>query len=166
VTISSPRHDRDPDVVENLVPLDRPADVLDVVQALQVGPGHAGIGVLEAAGHHQAVEGDAGLAVDVDQAVPEVDPGHPPLVVDVDARLPVGLLPLEEQGLEVGDLAAVDVGDATGAVGGVLVLGVDGDARVGVDLPRAPRRSDPCGPASDDDDPWWHPAPWGRRFCQ
>jgi hypothetical protein len=47
--------------------------------------------------------------------------------VDVDAGFDVGLLAGQEEAVEVGDLLAVDIGDPAGAVGGVLVLGVDDD---------------------------------------
>ena len=50
-----------------------PADVLHVVEAVEVGAGHARVGVVEAGGDDEPVEGDVGLAPDADPAGGEVE---------------------------------------------------------------------------------------------
>ncbi len=139
-------------VVEDLVPLDGLADVLDVVEALEVGAGHAGVGVVEAGAEDQPVPGHVALAGDGDRPLAHVEAGDRRLVADVDPRLFVRLLAGEEQRLEVGDLLAVHVGDAARAVGRVLVLGVDDDLGVLVGAPGRSCRTDAGGTTTDDDD--------------
>ena len=117
---------------DDLVPLHGLADVLDVVQAAEVAAGHARVGVVPAGGDDQVVVADRALARHRDRLGRGVDRGHLGLVVDVDAGVDVGLLAGQEQPLEVGDLSAVDVGNAARAVGDVLELGVDDDLGAGV----------------------------------
>src|SRR5581483_4623252 len=126
---------------------------LDVVQAPQVGPGHARIGIVEAGGDHQPVPADVALAVHGHLPAGEIEPCHLGLVVDVDPGLDVGLLAGQEQAVEVGDLLAVDVGDAAGAVGAVLVLGVDYDLALRVGGLGRSGGADACGATSDDHRP-------------
>ena len=69
VTISTPERrrlhdDRRLDGVQDLVPLHRLADVLDVVEALQFTAGHARVGVVEPRGDDQRVPADLALAGD------------------------------------------------------------------------------------------------------
>ena len=141
--------------VENLVPLHRLADVFHVVDAGELVAGHVGLAVVPAAGDHQGIEGHL-LAPDRDRLGAEVTGVDPGLVPDVDALVGVLLLAAEEEPLEVGDLFAVHVGDATRAVGRVLVLREDHDlgARVGA-LGRA-GRSDASRTSTDDDDATRH----------
>src|SRR5204863_5481567 len=154
--------------VDDLVPLHGPADVLDVVQALKVGTRNAGIGVVEAGGDHQPVPADVALPLHGDLTAGEVEARHLPLVVDVDAGLDVGLLAGQEQPVEVGDLLAVDIGDPAGAVGAVLVLGVDEDFAGRVGGLGRPGSADASGATPDNDRPGngfrRHGPPLGDHF--
>jgi hypothetical protein len=73
--------------------------------------------------------------------------------VDVDPGLDVGLLAGQEQALEVGDLLAVDLGNPAGAVGAVLVLGVDDDLALGIGRLGGSGGTDACGTTPDDHRP-------------
>ena len=110
-------------------------------------PGHAGIGVVEPGGHDEAVEGDVALADDVDRAGLEVEVGD--RRSRSGCRSPASTycsLVARNSALEVGDLLAVDVGDAARAVGGVLVLGEDDDLAVGSGPLAAPAAPIPAAP--------------------
>ena len=78
VTISTPErrgldHHRRLDRVQDLVPLDGLADVLDVVETAEIATGHARVGVVEPGREHQGVPGDLALAGDVDDLAAHVD---------------------------------------------------------------------------------------------
>ena len=83
-------HDGRLHVVEDLVPLHGPADVLHVVETFEVRAGDAGVGVVEPGGHDQAVVADVALPLDRDRAGLRVERGDPCLVADVDALVDVG----------------------------------------------------------------------------
>src|SRR3954449_3738716 len=70
--------------------------------------------------------------------------------------LGVLLFGAENQPLEVGDLPAVDVGDAAGAVGRVLVLGVDRDLGVPVGPAGGSGGADARSSPADDHDALGH----------
>ena len=149
-------HDRGLHPVQDLVPLDRPADVLDVVQVAQVGAGYPGVGVVEAGGDDQLVVADLALALHRHGLRAGIEPGDPRLIVDVDARVVVGLPGRQEQALEVGYLPAVHVGNAARAVADVLELGVDPDLGGSVSALGRPGRADARGAATDHHDPLRH----------
>jgi hypothetical protein len=136
-------------LVDDLVPLHGPADVLHVVEAVEVASGHPGVGVVEPGGDHQAVPADITLSLHPDGVAGQVDDGHLRLVMDVDAGLDVRLFAGQEEPVEVGNLAAVHVRDATRAVGAVLVLGVDDHLASRVGRLGRTGGADACSPASD-----------------
>jgi hypothetical protein len=146
-------------VVEDLVPLHGPADVLHVVEALEVGTGHPGVGIVEAGGDNKAVVADVSLPLDSNRAGRQVERRDACLVADVDALLDVGLLGGEEQRLEARDLLAVHVGDPARAVRRVLVLGEDDHLTVGLDALERTSRADPSRTAADHDEPRCHRHP-------
>ena len=115
------------DGVQDLVPLHRLADVLDVVETTEIAARHARVGVVEPGREHQPVPGDLALAGDLDHLARHVDAGDVGVVVDVDAGVDVGLLGGEEQPLEAVDLLAVHIGNPARAVGDVVEPGVDDD---------------------------------------
>jgi hypothetical protein len=138
---------------DDLVPLHGLADVLDVVETLEIAAGDAGIGVVPAGADDEAVVADGAFTGDGHGVRRGVDRGHLRLVADVDTRVDVSLLAGEEQPLEVGDLAAVDVGDPAGAVGDVLELGVDDHLGAGVGGLDPARGAQSRSASSDDDSP-------------
>src|SRR6266704_4725053 len=142
-------HDRRLHPVQDLVPLDRPADVLDVVQVAQVGAGYPGVRVVEAGGDDQLVVADLALALHRYSFLTWAEPGDPRLIVDIDARVVVGLPGRQEQALEVGYLPAVHVGNAARAVADVLELGVDPDVGGSVGALGRPGRADARGAATN-----------------
>ena len=156
-------HDGRPHGVERLVPLHRTADVLDVVQPVQVGSGDARIGVVEPGRDDQAVVAEVALALDLDRAGLDVERRDPGLVANVDALLDVGLLRRQEERLEVGDLLAVDVRDPTRAVGRVLELGEDDHLTVRSGPLECSGRADPRRTAADHDCPRCHRHPFETR---
>jgi hypothetical protein len=142
--------------LQDLVPAHGFADVADVVDAFQVDAGDGGPLVLEAGGDHQAVERLVVPALHAQPAGFQVDGPHPRLVADVVAELLVVLPTLEDEAVEGVDLPAVDVGDAAGAVGDVLLGGEDDHVGVGIRLLGRARRAHPGGAPTDDRDPPGH----------
>ena len=144
------------DLVEDLVPLHRLADVLDVVQAAEVAAGNARVLVVEAGGHHEPVPGHLALASHLCHLPGQVQRLDLGLVVDVDACVDVGLLLGQEERLEGVDLTAVDVGDSAGAVAHVFELGVDDDLVCRVRSLHSTRGTDARRSATDHQDLVWH----------
>ncbi len=143
--------DRHLDGVENLVPLHRLADVLDVVEALEVTARNPGVGVVESGRQHQTVPGDV-LPGNVEHLAAEVDAGDLGLIADVDARLDVGLFGGQEKSLEIVDFLAVHVGNAARAVGDVLELGEHDDLVRRIGRLHPARRTESRRAATDDYD--------------
>src|SRR4029077_18691548 len=119
------------------------ADVLHIVQALEVRSRDIRIGVVEACGDDETVVRDPLATCQPEGMAGNVESRHRGLVVDVEAGVPVEVLTLQDQALECLDLTPVDVGDATGAGADVLELREHGDRRVRIRLFRRPRRADP-----------------------
>ena len=143
-------HDRALDRVELLVELHRAADVLDVVQALQVGAGHGGLLPHETRAEDQLVEALVRVARRERPPV-EVDVGDDGLHPHVEPVLDVALDRRQEEVLEAGDLAAVDVRDPARRIGDVRELREDAHVEVRVRALGDRRRRGAGAPASDDD---------------
>nr|WP_261808898.1 hypothetical protein [Nonomuraea sp. C10] len=138
--------------VEDLVPLHRLADVLDVVDAAQVAVRHVRVGVVEAGGEHERVVAFDGAVGRGHRLGLDVDARDGRLVADVDALVDVLLLGRHEQRLEARDLAAVDVGNPAGAVRSVLVSGEDDDLRARVRALGGTRGTHPSGSTAYNND--------------
>ena len=108
-------------VVEQLVELHRGADVLDVVQPLEVRAGHVRLLPHEPGADDQLVEPLVRVARG-DRPAVEVDVRDGGLHAHVEAVLDVALDRGEEEVLELRDLAAVHERDAAGRVGDVREL--------------------------------------------
>ena len=141
--------------VEFLVELHRGADVLDVVQPGQVGPGHAGLLPRPARADRELVEALVGVARGHRAAV-EVDVGDRGLHPHVEAVLDVAVDRGQEQRLELVDLAAVHERDAARRVRDVRELREQRDLQVRVQALGDRGRRGPRATASDDDQPFAH----------
>ena len=124
-------HDRALHPLELLVEQHRGADVLDVVQALEVGARHVGLLPREAGPDHQLVEPLVGVPGG-DGAAVEVEVGDRGLHPHVEPVLDVALDRGQEQVLELRDLAAVHERDPARRVGDVGELGEEGHPQVRV----------------------------------
>src|SRR5829696_883597 len=113
------------DRVQDFVPLDGFANVLDVVEAAEVAAWDTRIGVVEAGGQHKRVPLHLALTGDLNDLALHINTGDVGVVVHIDTGVDVGLLGSQKQLLEVLDLPAVHVGDATRAVGDVVKAGID-----------------------------------------
>ena len=116
-------------VVELFVELHRGADVLDVVQPVEVGARDVGLLPRPAGADRELVEALVGVAGG-DRAAVEVDVGDRRLHPHVEPVLDVALDGREEQRLELVDLAAVDERDAARRVRDVRELREQRDLHV------------------------------------
>ena len=148
-------HDHALEVVELLVERHRRADVLDVVQPVEVGAGHVGLLPHEARADDQLVEPLVGVAGG-DRPAVEVDVGDGRLHAHVEPVLDVALDGGEEQVLELRDLAAVHERDAAGRVGDVGELGEQRHLEVRVQAPGDGRGGRARAAAADHDQPLGH----------
>jgi hypothetical protein len=76
--------------------------------------------------------------------------------MDIDPRVDVRLFAGQEQRLEVGDLLAMDIGNAAGAVGGVFELCIDDDLATRSGCFDATGRPDTGGSSTYDERPSSH----------
>ena len=137
-------------VVERLVELHRRADVLDVVQPVEVGAGHVRLLPRPARADRELVEALVGVARGHHAAV-EVDVGDRRLHPHVEPVLDVALDRRQEQRLELVDLAAVHERDPARRVGDVRELGEERDLELRVQaLGDGGARG--AGPTAADDD--------------
>ena len=133
-----------------LVELHRLADVLDVVDAVEVHAGHVGLLPEEARAEDELVEA-LGLVLRRDRAPVEVDVGDDRLHAHVQAVLAVALDGGEEEVVEARDLAAVDERDAARRVGDVRELGEDAHLELRIQALGDGRGRRPRAASADDD---------------
>ncbi len=143
--------------VELLVEQHRGADVLDVVQPLEVRARDVGLLPHEAGADHELVEPLVGVARGQRPAV-HVDVGDRRLHAHVEPVLDVALDRRQEEVLELVDLAAVDERDAARGVGDVGELGEQRHLEVGVDPLGDGGRGRARAPATDHDQTLAHVA--------
>ena len=136
--------------VELLVELHRLADVLDVVDAVEVHARHVGLLPEEAGAEDELVEA-LGLVLRRDRAPVEVDVGDDRLHAHVQAVLAVALDGGQEEVVEARDLAAVDERDAARRVGDVRELGEDAHLELRVQALGDGRGRRPRAASADDD---------------
>ena len=148
--------DRDPlDAVEQLVELHRLADVLDVVEPVEVRAGDVRLLPGEAGADDQLIEAFM-LVARRDDAAIEVDLGDHRLHPHVEPVGDIAVDGRQEEVLEARDLAAVHEGDAARRVGDVLELREHRDLQVRVQALGDGRRGRAGAASADDDQPVTH----------
>ena len=157
--------DRDLRVLEDLVPLDRPPDVLHVVQTPEIAPGHTGVRVVEAGRHDQGVEPHRACPHDLDLVGGGIEAVT---LVSYRMSMPTSSyvsLVARKSRSNVGISLPVHVRDATRAVADVFELREDGDLCLGIRLLGRACGADTSCTTTDDDDPprHAHPSPVARR---
>ena len=135
--------------IEPLVPLHRRADVLDVVEPVEVTARYSRVRVAEARRDDERVIGN-GLSIEhLNGLLRSINRRDRRVVADVNASIDIRLLVCEEQRLEARDLLAVHERYAARAVGNVLKLGEDDDLGTRVDGLCATRGSEAATTAAD-----------------
>ena len=135
--------------IEPLVPLHRRADVLDLVEPVEVTTRHSRVGVAEARRNDERVVGNGFSIEHLNGLLRSVDRRDGRVVADVDAGINIRLLVCEEQRLEAGDFLAVHEGYPARAVGNVLKLSEDDDLCARVDGLRATCGSEAATTSAD-----------------